>query len=150
MPEISEYSDTSGSVLTPELSEKSDNYDASEVSDTIQNNNSDFSEDQKYLIRQIVRAEIQEFLSEQKFPNFQSVELPPPPEKVLGESGRRVTQGKRIKFASTCDSELFATFEAWRKKLGLNTARAIDTVLWNFFNKPQLSFQKNCNQMAEY
>jgi hypothetical protein len=90
-------------------------------------------------IVEIVRAEMQS-LMETKRP--QTVELPPPREKVKGPKGLPVGRGERVKVGVTLDKVIADRFEAEHKRLGLSASMLIETILWHWFNRPILSFQK--------
>jgi hypothetical protein len=68
-----------------------------------------------------------------------------PPEPVREEGGRAFTS-KRVKIAGTTDHVLLELFEKERKKKNLSASRMIDTILWNHFGKPQLSFEQGSDR----
>ncbi|MFH1115858.1 MAG: hypothetical protein V1792_18260 [Pseudomonadota bacterium] len=71
----------------------------------------------------------------------QQHEMPPQPE--------RVTDRRWEKLAGTCDCELVKLFHEKRRTLRLSVSQMLDYVLWNFFDKPQLSFQSERSEESE-
>jgi hypothetical protein len=63
----------------------------------------------------------------------QHYEMPPQPE--------RITDRRWEKLAGTCDRQLVKLFHEERRKLRLSVSQMLDYVLWNFFDKPRLSFE---------
>jgi hypothetical protein len=70
-----------------------------------------------------------------------SCEMPPQPV--------RVTDRRWEKLAGTCDCELAKLFHEKRRDLRLSVSQMLDYVLWNFFGKPQLSFQSKASEGFE-
>jgi hypothetical protein len=68
-------------------------------------------------------------------------EMPPQPE--------RISDRHWVKLAGTCDSELVRLFHEERRKLRLSASQMLDYVLWNFFDKPRLSFQSKRSEASE-
>jgi hypothetical protein len=68
-------------------------------------------------------------------------EMPPQPE--------RVTDRRWEKLAGTCDYQLIKLFHEKRRELRLSVSQMLDYVLWNFFGKPQLSFQSKGFEESE-
>jgi hypothetical protein len=66
-------------------------------------------------------------------PPGQSHQMPPQPE--------RITDRRWEKLAGTCDCELVKLFHDERRKRRLSVSHMLDYVLWNFFDKPLLSFE---------
>jgi hypothetical protein len=85
------------------------------------------------LIQTTVRKEIQ---TVRKLQTDQKI----PPEPTKKESSRAFIV-KRAKIAGTTDQVLLDLFNQERKKLRLSASRMLDVVLWNYFNKPKLSFE---------
>jgi len=71
----------------------------------------------------------------------QQHEMPPQPEHI--------TDRRWEKLAGTCDCELVKLFHDERRKLRLSVSQMLDYVLWNFFNKPRLSFQSKRSEDSE-
>ena len=67
--------------------------------------------------------------------------MPPQPE--------RTTDRRWVKLAGTCDCELVKLFHDERRKLRLSVSQMLDYVLWNSFDKPQLSFQSKGSEDSE-
>ena len=65
---------------------------------------------------------------------------PPPRPRTMHGSRKHVV--KREKLQGTCDKVLFEMFEEDRFKRGYNVSQMIDFILYNFYRKPHLSFQK--------
>jgi hypothetical protein len=125
-------------------SQKADKAEKSEAWKQKPSDLSGISDELKNLIRQTVRAEIQSFLEEQTFPKALTpdLELPPVPDaKIMGAHNRPVNPGKRVKLASTVDSNLETLFQEWRRNKGMSLSKALDVVLWDFLGKPPLSFE---------
>jgi len=99
----------------------------------------------KHEIIQIVQAELKTAMeSLQAIPESpkQGLELAPaPPERIMGEYGKKVNPGKRVKIAGTADAELVRLLEQWRQEKGITLSRALDAALWHFLGKPKLSFE---------
>ncbi len=74
-------------------------------------------------------------------PSGPAHEMPPQPE--------RVTDRCWEKLAGTCDRELVKLFHETRRNLRLSVSQMLDYVLWNFFDKPHLSFQSKCSEESE-
>lgn len=68
--------------------------------------------------------------------------MPPQPERVTDRSWE--------KLAGTCDCELFKLFHERRRQLRLSVSQMLDYVLWNFFDKPRLSFQSERSEESEH
>ena len=68
-------------------------------------------------------------------------EIPPQP--------NRVTDRRWEKLAGTCDCELVKLFHEKRRVLRLSVSQMLDYVLWNFFGKPELSFQSKGSEGSE-
>lgn len=68
-------------------------------------------------------------------------EMPPRPD--------RVTDRHWEKLAGTCDCELAMLFHEKRRELRLSVSQMLDYVLWNFFGRPQLSFQSEASEPSE-
>ncbi|MBI5250740.1 MAG: hypothetical protein HY912_14715 [Desulfomonile tiedjei] len=68
-------------------------------------------------------------------------EMPPQPV--------RVTDRRWEKLAGTCDCDLAKLFHEKRRDLRLSVSQMLDYVLWNFFEKPQLSFQSKASEGFE-
>jgi hypothetical protein len=77
----------------------------------------------------------------ERTPSGQPQEKPPQPE--------RVTDRRWEKLAGTCDCELVKLFHERRRELRLSVSQMLDYVLWNFFDKPCLSFQSKRSEEAE-
>lgn len=71
----------------------------------------------------------------------QQHEMPPQPE--------RSTDRRWVKLAGTCDCHLVERFHNERRKLRLSVSQMLDYVLWNFFDKPRLSFQSERSEESE-
>ena len=69
-------------------------------------------------------------------------EMPPQPEHI--------TDRRWEKLAGTCDCELVKLFHERRRKLRLSVSQMLDCVLWNFFDKPCLSFQSKRSKESEH
>lgn len=74
-------------------------------------------------------------------PSGQAHSMPPQPE--------RVTDRRWEKLAGTCDCELVKLFHQTRRELRLSVSQMLDYVLWNFFDKPRLSFQSKRSEKTE-
>jgi len=98
-----------------------------------------FPESWEQRVVEIVRVEVQSLLETQR---PQTMELPPPREKVKGPKGLPVGRGERVKIGVTLDKAIADRFEAEYKRLGLSASTLIETILWHWFNRPILSFQK--------
>jgi hypothetical protein len=68
-------------------------------------------------------------------------EMPPQPE--------RVTDRRWEKLAGTCDCELVTLFHGKRRELRLSVSQMLDYVLWNFFERPRLSFESEGSEPSE-
>jgi hypothetical protein len=68
-------------------------------------------------------------------------EMPPQPD--------RLTDRRWEKLAGTCDCKLVKLFHDTRRELRLSVSQMLDYVLWNFFGKPQLSFQSKDSEGSE-
>ena len=71
-------------------------------------------------------------------------ELPPPPPK----EGQRYTFNRQ-KLGGTVDSELYDLFRDECDRRGLTVSRLLDAVLWHYFGKPKLSFQRETSKGGE-
>ena len=68
---------------------------------------------------------------------------------VARHQPQRVTDRRWEKLAGTCDYELVQLFHDERRKLRLSVSQMLDYVLWNFFDKPRLSFQSKRSEKTE-
>lgn len=57
-------------------------------------------------------------------------------------------EGKREKLATTIDSELFELIKA-RQQQGQQLSHILDSAIWNYFQKPKLSFQEDSDPTEE-
>lgn len=69
-------------------------------------------------------------------------DIPPEPATVRGVKGRRQDRDYQ-KVTLTIDRALWELFEAERKGLSVSAARMMDTILWRYFGRPKLSFEKD-------
>jgi hypothetical protein len=69
----------------------------------------------------------------ERTPSGHAHSMPPQPE--------RVTDRQWEKLSGTCDCELIKLFHGKRRELRLSISQMLDYVLWNFFDRPRLSFQ---------
>ena len=53
-------------------------------------------------------------------------------------------EGKREKIATTIDSELFELVKA-RQQQGQQLSHILDSALWNYFDRPKMSFEEESN-----
>ena len=90
-------------------------------------------------IRAIVREEISKFFEER---DYELDQLCPEPGAIQGYGPGVRTQRVYQNFSSTVDIELWKIFTAKRKRLRTSTPRLLDTILWEYFGRPSLSFQK--------
>ena len=94
----------------------------------------------------LIKVELERMQISQMFQKAETKELSPLPEadsKVKGDKGRKVNPWERVKIGVTVDRALSDLLEAKRKELGdVSLSRALDTVLWQYFGKPPLSFQQ--------
>lgn len=98
----------------------------------------------KEEILKLIRTEVASALSSvQTFPNV-PMEADTPPEPIRKEGGRAFVV-QRVKIAGTTDPVLLELFENERKQRKISVSRMIDTVLWNYFRKPKLSFERSDN-----
>jgi len=101
----------------------------------------------KHEIIQIVRAELNAAMKSLQAvpisPKDKPELAPAPPERIMGEHGKKVNPGKRVKIAGTADAELVRLFEQWRQERGITLSRALDAALWHFLGKPALSFERS-------
>ena len=75
-------------------------------------------------------------------PSGQAHVMPPQPE--------RVTDRRWEKLAGTCDCELVKLFHERRRELRLSVSQMLDYALWNFFDRPRLSFQSKRSEESEH
>ena len=74
----------------------------------------------------------------------------PAPKHEMPPQPKRVTDRSWEKLAGTCDCQLVERFHAERRKLRLSGSQMLDYVLWNFFDKPRLSFQSERSEESEH
>jgi hypothetical protein len=68
------------------------------------------------------------------------VDVPPQPPK-LGPSGKKL-KGKKENIRALIDAELWKLFDSeCREHHAGNQSRALDAILWRYFNRPRLSFE---------
>lgn len=67
-------------------------------------------------------------------------ELVPEPETVTGGAKGRRQDRKYEKISVTVDKNLWKIFRQKQKKLSCSGPRLMDSILWNFFGKPELSY----------
>ena len=89
--------------------------------------------------REIVREELDKFFKER---DYEVDQLCPEPGSVQGYGPGRKTTRKYENISTTIDSNLWALFTAKRKKLRTSAPRLMDTILWEYFGRPRLSFEK--------
>ncbi|MGA8832033.1 MAG: hypothetical protein WB554_10530 [Desulfomonilaceae bacterium] len=70
-------------------------------------------------------------------------ELVPEPETVTGGPKGRRQDRKYEKISLTGDRNLWKIFRQKQKKLSCSAPRLMDSILWNFFGKPELSYAKS-------
>lgn len=69
------------------------------------------------------------------------LDMPPRPAKT-GKAGK-MFRGSREHFSARVDAALLRRFEQDRDRLfGGNQSRCLDWLLWNFYGKPKMSFEK--------
>jgi len=71
----------------------------------------------------------------------QAMQPEPPPILDVKHPGRR-GGAKRPKLQGSCDHTLFERFEEDRKTRGFSVSEMIDFILFNYYGKPPLSFEK--------
>ena len=69
-----------------------------------------------------------------------TLEEPPEPERVPG-TRKENRDWERI--SATVDSNLIKHFNLERKKRRMTTSRLLETILWNHFGKPRLSYEES-------
>ena len=148
-----------------ELSEKSEasekmkgiRSEASEASDTTmeiplyQSADEPLPDTWKAEIINLIRGELAIMQTSQTLQKTSSIELAPmPTAKVDGLKHRKVNPWERVKVGVTLDKALSDLLEAKRKELGdVSLSRALDTVLWQYFGKPPLSFEVSSQPSQE-
>lgn len=70
------------------------------------------------------------------------IELVPEPETVTGGAKGRRQDRKYEKISLTVDKNLWNIFRQKQNKLKCTGPRLLDSILWNFFGKPELSYAK--------
>ncbi len=97
----------------------------------------------KEEVRRLIREELTAMQTAETLPKVVSTELAPLPDaKVKGPKNRARNPWERVKLGVTVDKALFDLLEAKRAELGdVSLSRAVDTILWHYFDRPALSFQ---------
>jgi hypothetical protein len=67
-------------------------------------------------------------------------ELVPEAETVTGGAKGRRQDRQYLKISLTVDKNLWKIFREKQKKLNCSAPRLMDSILWNFFRKPNLSY----------
>jgi hypothetical protein len=70
--------------------------------------------------------------------------IPPDPPK----SGHRFTN-ERAKISVTIDSELLDELETTRRLLKISMSKMVETCVWNYFDRPALSFQMEAKENGD-
>jgi hypothetical protein len=70
-------------------------------------------------------------------------ELAPEPPAVTGEGKGRRYQRKYLKVSITVDMELWLLFQKEQKSMHTTAPHLMDSILWNHFGRPLLSFEKH-------
>jgi hypothetical protein len=139
LSDVIEPSDTIGSLGTS---------DASVLSEvTLPEQHGPMPEHWKAEIMELIRGELDRMQTSQIFQKPESMERLPSPDpaaKIKSDKGRKVNPWERVKVGVTLDKALVDLLEKERDKLGKTAtlSHALDTVLWHYFGKPELSFQK--------
>lgn len=69
-----------------------------------------------------------------------TLELVPEPETVTGGAKGRRQDRQYLKISLTVDKNLWKIFRKKQKNLNCSAPRLMDSILWNFFGKPNLSY----------
>jgi hypothetical protein len=107
----------------------------------------DYHNTQQEHIRAEIARRIKEVLADDvtliKTPDPSDTRDLTPPPRPRTMQGTRKHLVKREKLQGTCDKALFNLFEEDRNERGYNVSQMIDFILYNFYGKPPLSFQKD-------
>lgn len=92
-------------------------------------------------IRALVRDAVEHFLPD-RAPRMEAPvrDLEPPP-RPRTQFGSRAIRVERSEVRASCDAALFDLFERDRKERGYDVNQMLDFVLFNFYDRPALSFQ---------
>lgn len=107
----------------------------------------DIPENMKAAIRVLAKEVFQELVG--SAPNVHSVPklddamFPPEPQELenTGKGGRRQIREYQ-KLSATVDSVLFDRFRSECKDRKLSAGRMLDAILWNWYGRPELSYQR--------
>jgi hypothetical protein len=138
-PECSECYERSDQSESSDQANRSDYSTRSEQHQ--RSDQSEYSEDRvRQITEEVCQAMIQHVLSDRNMRNVLNVQddIEAPPEPI-----RRGRKQNRIygKLGATADAVLLELFNAEARSQGISTGRLMDTILWERYGKPILSYE---------
>ena len=94
------------------------------------------------LINEVLDKRISD-LKESVLNNQNKMETPPESKTVKGGGRGRKEKRDYVKITPTVDRVLFDLFDSETKKLKISQGKLLDIILWNWYEKPKLSYEED-------